>query len=113
MDHGDALVIEAKKDGAWIASKDSPNSSTTPVFGNSFFDNKGAVAGVFSVVGLIVLALLFALFFTILRRRRAKKFDREIEAAAREAAAAQPPAGFLDDDDDDADSPDGDTIGEF
>ncbi|TFK24654.1 hypothetical protein FA15DRAFT_687404 [Coprinopsis marcescibilis] len=65
-----------------------------------FFENTGAVAGVFSVVGLIVLAVIVALATNAVRRRRAKKFDREIEEAAREAAATQPPAGFLDDDDD-------------
>ncbi|EAU80769.1 hypothetical protein CC1G_04879 [Coprinopsis cinerea okayama7 len=68
--------------------------------GKGFFQNTGAVAGVFSVVGLIVLAIIIAVVTNGIRRRRAKKFDREIAEAAREAAAAQPPAGFLDDDDD-------------
>ncbi|KAF8995180.1 hypothetical protein BDQ17DRAFT_1330700 [Cyathus striatus] len=58
----------------------------------------GAVAGVFSVVGIVVLAIIIALLTNTIRRRRAKKFDREIEEAARDAATARPP-DFLDDDD--------------
>lgn len=38
--------------------------------GSSFFDNKGAVAGVFTVVGLVILALLALLLFFLFRRRR-------------------------------------------
>ncbi|CAA7261051.1 unnamed protein product [Cyclocybe aegerita] len=72
----------------------------------SFFDNTGAVAGVFSVVGLITLALLIALITNGIRRRRAKKFDRELAEATREAAAAPAPI-FLDDDDDDRYGPGG------
>ncbi|KAF9522941.1 hypothetical protein CPB83DRAFT_69806 [Crepidotus variabilis] len=68
-------------------------------FGSRFFKNTGAVAGVFTVVGLIALALVFAFITNIVRRRRAKAFDRELQEATREAAAAPAPA-FLDDDDD-------------
>jgi len=41
--------------------------------GNAFFENKGAVAGVFSVVVLIRLVILIALIINIIRRREAKK----------------------------------------
>ncbi|KAL0947821.1 hypothetical protein HGRIS_013889 [Hohenbuehelia grisea] len=58
------------------------------------------MAGVFTVVGLIVVAILGVIVTNIIRRRRAQKFDREIAEAAREAASAQAPA-FLDDDPDD------------
>ncbi|KAF4564966.1 hypothetical protein EYR36_002909 [Pleurotus pulmonarius] len=75
------------------ASNDQSNSS-------GFFSNTGAVAGVFTVVGVVVLAVVFALITNAVRKRRARKFDREIADAAAEAAAAQAPA-FLDDDDDD------------
>ncbi|TFK35422.1 hypothetical protein BDQ12DRAFT_668516 [Crucibulum laeve] len=68
-------------------------------FLHAFFQNTGAVAGVFTVVGLIVLAVVIALITNGIRRRRAKKFDDEIEAEAAAAAAATAPA-FLDDDDD-------------
>lgn len=57
----------------------------------SFFHNTGAVAGVFSVVGIIALVLLFVLLTSFVRRRRARKFDREIDEAAAVAAAAQAP----------------------
>ncbi|KAF8179624.1 hypothetical protein BJ912DRAFT_1045103 [Pholiota molesta] len=66
---------------------------------NRFFANTGAVAGVFSVAGLILLALAIALITNSIRRRRAKKFDRELAAATLEAASAPQPV-FLDDEDD-------------
>lgn len=55
--------------------------------GSDFFDNKGAVAGVFVVVGLIIAggAALFAWF--MLRRRRRQRLDRDVAAAAAAAAA--------------------------
>ncbi|KAI9070236.1 hypothetical protein FKP32DRAFT_16034 [Trametes sanguinea] len=62
---------------------------------HSFFHNTGAVAGVFTVVGLAALAIVIALVTNAMRRRRAKKLDREIAEAAAEAAHA--PA-FVDDD---------------
>ncbi|KAF5372314.1 hypothetical protein D9615_009229 [Tricholomella constricta] len=73
---------------------------------NGFFDNTGAVAGVFTVVGLVALALLVAFITNIIRRRRAKRFDREIAEAAAEAAAAPAPI-FLDDDGADDEDDDG------
>ncbi|PPQ73291.1 hypothetical protein CVT24_012314 [Panaeolus cyanescens] len=69
-----------------------------PLFSHRFFENKGAVAGVFTVVGLIGLALLVALVTNAVRRRRARKFDRELAEATAAAAAAPAPA-FLDDED--------------
>ena len=57
----------------------------------SFFHNTGAVAGVFSVIGIIALVLIFVLLTSFIRRRRARKFDREIDEAAAAAAAAQAP----------------------
>ncbi|KAG6901613.1 hypothetical protein C0995_009953 [Termitomyces sp. Mi166 len=80
------------------------SGSAAPSTNKGFFDNKGAVAGVFTVVGLAVLALLILLVATIIRRRRAKQFDREVAAAAAEAAAASAP-DFEDDDDDDTNNP--------
>lgn len=53
----------------------------------------------FSVVGLIVLAIAIALITNGIRRRRARKFDRELAAATLEAASAPKPI-FLDDEDD-------------
>jgi hypothetical protein len=42
----------------------------------------GAVAGVFTVVGLIVLAILVALLTNTIRPPLCQKFDREIVEAA-------------------------------
>ncbi|THH27346.1 hypothetical protein EUX98_g6844 [Antrodiella citrinella] len=65
----------------------------------SFFHNTGAVAGVFAVVGLVVLAIAIALITNAVRRRRAKKFDRDVALAAAEAAAnARSPDFGVDDD---------------
>ncbi|PSR70665.1 hypothetical protein PHLCEN_2v13470 [Hermanssonia centrifuga] len=64
-----------------------------------FFDNKGAVAGVFAVVGLIALVLLIALVTNAVRRRQAKKFDRDVAEAAAEAAASARARPDFDDDD--------------
>ena len=64
-------------------------SSTGVVKGSSkgFFDNTGAVAGTFSVVGLIGLGILIFIITTVIRRRRAEKFDEDVALAAAEAAA--------------------------
>ncbi|KAF8055573.1 hypothetical protein FPV67DRAFT_1458626 [Lyophyllum atratum] len=77
-----------------------PTGTAAASTNKGFFQNTGAVAGTFAVVGLVALALLIFLISTIVRRRRAKRFDREIAEAAAEAAAAPAPI-FLDDDDDD------------
>lgn len=57
----------------------------------SFFHNTGAVAGVFSVVGIIALVAIFFLLTSFVRRRRARKLDREIDEAAAVAANVQAP----------------------
>ncbi len=56
-------------------------------FDSRFFKNTAAVAGVFTVVGLIGLVLVIALGTNAIRRRRAKRFDADVAAAAAEAAA--------------------------
>lgn len=55
---------------------------------SSFFNNHGAVAGVFVVVGLAVVAILGALGLLFYRRRRRQRIDREVTAAAAAASAA-------------------------
>ena len=78
----------------------SPSSLLVLIILHSgFFHNKGAVAGVFTVVGLIALAIGIALVTNAVRRRRAKKFDREIDAAAEEARKAGANTDFFDGDD--------------
>ncbi|KAF9029323.1 hypothetical protein BDZ89DRAFT_723597 [Hymenopellis radicata] len=49
---------------------------------SGFMQNTGAVAGVFSLVGLLGFGILFVAFMTCVRRRRALKWDRELAAAA-------------------------------
>ncbi|KAG5727367.1 hypothetical protein E4T56_gene12090 [Termitomyces sp. T112] len=56
--------------------------------------NKGTVAGVFPIVGLIVVGIIIALTITTIGRRRVEQFNHEVEVAA-ESAAASPP-NFLD-----------------
>jgi hypothetical protein len=55
---------------------------------NAFFDNTGAVAGTFVVVGLVVVGILFALGLLCFRRRRRQRLDREVTAAAVAASTA-------------------------
>jgi hypothetical protein len=67
---------------------------------NGFFDNTGAVAGVFVVVGLAITAGVLAFVFFMLRRRRRQRLDRDVAAAAAAAAgAAHHRSGFDDDED--------------
>ncbi|KAH9056663.1 hypothetical protein EDB87DRAFT_1635670 [Lactarius vividus] len=73
-----------------VSSAPTP-SSTNQSSSTGFFHNKGAMAGVFSVVGVVAIVLVFFLLTSYLRRRRAREFDREIDEAAAAAAAAQPP----------------------
>lgn len=70
------------------ASPTQSSSNDTATSSNSFFSNTGAVAGVFTVVGLIVIAIFIALVTNAIRRRRAQKFDRDVAEAAAEAAAS-------------------------
>ncbi|KAI0303482.1 hypothetical protein B0F90DRAFT_1377825 [Multifurca ochricompacta] len=72
-------------------STSTPTQSPASQSSSSFFHNTGAVAGVFSAVGVLALLLVFVLFTGYIRRRRARKFDREIDEAAAAAASAQPP----------------------
>ncbi|KAG8217108.1 hypothetical protein J3R82DRAFT_5138 [Butyriboletus roseoflavus] len=66
----------------------TPTAQNNSSSSNSFFSNTAAVAGVFSVVGLIVVAIVVALVINTVRRRRAQKFDRDVAEAAAEAAAS-------------------------
>ncbi|EJF57971.1 hypothetical protein BD309DRAFT_760746 [Dichomitus squalens] len=75
------------------AGTDSSGHSSSS---KGFFQNTGAVAGVFTVVGLVALVLFIAIVTNAVRRRRAKKLDREIAEAAAEAAGTTP--AFTDDD---------------
>ncbi|KAH7890198.1 hypothetical protein F5I97DRAFT_651795 [Phlebopus sp. FC_14] len=70
---------------ASITPSPANNSSSSS---NSFWHNTGAVAGVFTVVGLVVVAIFVALVTNAVRRRRAQKFDRDVAEAAAEAAAS-------------------------
>lgn len=49
---------------------------------SAFFNNKGAVAGVFVVVGLVIVGMIAALGLLCFRRRRRQRLDREVTAAA-------------------------------
>jgi len=75
-------------------SSDDSNSG-----GTSFWDNTGAVAGTFTVVGLVGLGAIIFLITFFIRRRRTRAYDRETDLAAAEAATAPVPT-FPDDDDD-------------
>lgn len=63
----------------------------------TFFQNTGAVAGTFTVVGLIGLAILIFIITAVIRRRRADRFDKDVALAAAEAAATSHNPEFDDD----------------
>lgn len=65
---------------------------------HSFFQNKGAVAGVFLIVGIAGAAILLFFFFTYRRRRR--QMQQEHEAAIAASSGPQSRVPFEDDDDD-------------
>ena len=69
------------------------NTSTS----KGFFENTGAVAGTFTVVGLVGLAILIFIVTAVIRRRRADKFDKDAALAAAEAAATAHNPDFDDD----------------
>ncbi|KAJ6500911.1 hypothetical protein C8R45DRAFT_83545 [Mycena sanguinolenta] len=76
----------------------APTTTSSPVVHaatKGFFQNKGAVAATFTIVGLVAAGILFALVTSALRRRRARRFDREIA----EEAKRVPPPVFVDDED--------------
>lgn len=62
-----------------------------------FFQNTGAVAGTFTVVGLVGLAILIFIVTAVIRRRRADRFDKDVALAAAEAAATAHSPDFDDD----------------
>lgn len=69
-------------------------------FSIRFFQNTGAVAGVFVLVGLAAASIILWIFFALRRRRRTQRLEHDTAVSATLAAA-----GFhrtpLDDDDDD------------
>ncbi|KAJ3733651.1 hypothetical protein DFJ43DRAFT_220919 [Lentinula guzmanii] len=82
-----------------IASASPSTAASIGSSSSSFWSNKGAVAGTFTVVSLVSVAILILAITFMIRRRRARRLDREHEAAAADAAKATAPA-FLDDDHD-------------
>ncbi|KAG1884545.1 hypothetical protein F4604DRAFT_180668 [Suillus subluteus] len=90
-----ASSYTSTSDGVVVTSFTYVTASPTPTSNDnaatstsSFFSNTGAVAGVFTVVGLVVVAIFVALVTNAVRRRRAQKFDRDVAEAAAEAAAS-------------------------
>ncbi|KAE8211755.1 hypothetical protein CF327_g4525 [Tilletia walkeri] len=78
----------------------STPTSTSQSNNGGFFDNKGAVGGVFAVVGIVAALLIAGLIWLCLRRRRQKQMDADVMAAASAAAAHNRTPFDYDDDDD-------------
>ncbi|KAA1471510.1 hypothetical protein DENSPDRAFT_837515 [Dentipellis sp. KUC8613] len=68
--------------------------------GSQFFRNKGAVAGVFLIVGLAGASIILFLFFFLRRRRRTRMIEHDTTVSAAVAAAGLNRAPIDDDDDD-------------
>lgn len=56
-------------------STSTAEASVNESKGKSFFDNKGAVAGVFTAVGIVAVLIILGLLFFITRRRRRDEED--------------------------------------
>lgn len=65
-----------------------------------FFNNKGAVAGVFLIVGLAAASIVLFLFFFIKRRRRTRRLEYDTAVASTLAAAGYNRTPLDGDDDD-------------
>jgi len=63
----------------------SPNDDSSST--SQFFHNKGAVAGVFLIVGLAAASICLWIFFFVRRRRRNRRIDHETAVSASLAAA--------------------------
>ena len=61
--------------------------SVSHLFFHRFFSNKGAVAGVFLIVGLAAASIVLFLFFFIKRRRRNRRLEYDSAVASTLAAA--------------------------
>lgn len=71
-----------------IASNPTPfNSDGNHTGGSQFFTNKGAVAGVFLIVGLAAASIVLFLFFFIKRRHRNRRLEYDTAVASTLAAA--------------------------
>ncbi|KAG9032165.1 hypothetical protein FS837_002791 [Tulasnella sp. UAMH 9824] len=88
--NGVPLTITAVVSQATTLNTDG-GGSTSP-----FFKNKGAVAGVFIVVGIAGAAIILFGVFTFLRRRKMNRLTREAAIAATLGSGRTP---FVDDDD--------------
>ncbi|KAI0932152.1 hypothetical protein AcV7_000670 [Taiwanofungus camphoratus] len=69
---------------------------------SQFFRNKGAVAGVFLIVGLAAASILLFLFFFIRRRRRTRRLEHDTAVASTLAAVGFNRTPLDGDDEDDA-----------
>jgi len=97
------ILVVTQVSATFISETPTSSTTSTPAVashGKSFFQNTGAVAGVFTVVGLIGIVIFASLITNTIRRRRARDFDKELIAATREAAATAPNSNFLDDEED-------------
>ncbi|KAH8997277.1 hypothetical protein EDB92DRAFT_2112030 [Lactarius akahatsu] len=75
----------------------SPNRGSNS--SSQFFHNKGAVAGVFLIVGLAAASICLWIFFFIRRRRRRRRIDHETAVSASLAAAGYNRAPIDDEED--------------
>ncbi|GAA6063584.1 hypothetical protein JCM10212_000188 [Sporobolomyces blumeae] len=92
-------VITGSDPSASGGSKSLNGSASS---GNAFFNNTGAVAGTFVVVGLLAAGIVIGLGLFFVRRKRARQLDEDLRVAA--GGAGDGGAGknrFNDDDDDD------------
>ncbi|KZT30552.1 hypothetical protein NEOLEDRAFT_1185943 [Neolentinus lepideus HHB14362 ss-1] len=85
-----------------VVANPTLSSEDNSVHANGFFREKGAVAGVFLIVGLAATSICLFIFFLVRRRRRTRKLDHD---AAVMAAVGFNRAPLDDGDEDDEKSP--------
>ncbi|KAJ6615214.1 hypothetical protein B0H10DRAFT_80485 [Mycena sp. CBHHK59/15] len=77
--HQTSTITSLSIDSTTSSAASAASSSSSANTGTTFFQNKGAVAGVFSTIGILTLIVLVYLITCALRRRRARKLDREMD----------------------------------
>lgn len=101
-----ATVTNGGSGSSGRSLNDNSASSGSGSGSGSFFDNTGAVAGTFVVVGLVAAALAALLAWLLVRRRRRRNREEDVRVAAGGAGDGGAGVDRFNDDDDEVDGDD-------
>ncbi|KAF8340704.1 uncharacterized protein EI90DRAFT_2101510 [Cantharellus anzutake] len=79
------VTIVVPPSGSTTTAATLTSTQTSTHVSSGFFSNTGAVAGVFTGVGLVGLGLIVGFIVLMIKKKRARELDKEIAAAAFEA----------------------------